>query len=209
MKFYDVSGAPSPRRVRIFLAEKGIEYETVPVDTPNKAHLEADFLTLNPWATVPVLQLDDGTCISEAIACCRYLEEAHPEPPLFGKNPKEKGIISMWEHRMEWDGFLAVAEYLRNTIERMRDRGLTGVVNFDQIPALAERGKKRVAHFHSLLDERLGHSEYMAGDYYTIADITAQVSLDFANRAGLKWPEDKKNILRWYNLVNSRPSAAA
>jgi len=115
----------------------------------------------------------------------------------------------MWEHRMEWDGFLAVAEYLRNTIERMRGRGLTGVVNFDQIPALAERGKKRVAHFHDLLDERLGHSEYMAGDYYTIADITAQVSLDFANRAGLKWPEDKNNILRWYNLVNSRPSAAA
>ena len=209
MKFYDVNGAPSPRRVRIVLVEKGIEYETVPVDTQNKAHLEADFLTLNPWATVPVLQLDDGTCISEAIACCRYLEEAHPEPPLFGNNPKEKGIISMWEHRMEWDGFLAVAEYLRNTIERMRGRGLTGVVNFDQIPALAERGKKRVAHFHSLLDERLGHSEYMAGEYYTIADITAQVSLDFASRAGLKYPEDKKNILRWYNLVNSRPSAAA
>ena len=209
MKFFDVNGAPSPRRVRIVLVEKGIEYETVLVDTPNKAHLEADFLMLNPWATVPVLQLDDGTCISEAIACCRYLEEAHPEPVLFGKNPKEKGIISMWEHRMEWDGFLAVAEYLRNTIERMRGRGLTGVVNFDQIPALAERGKKRVAHFHSLLDERLGHSEYMAGEYYTIADITAQVSLDFASRAGLKCPEDKKNILRWYNLVNSRPSAAA
>ena len=209
MKFYDVNGAPSPRRVRIVLVEKGIEYETVPVDTPNKAHLEADFLMLNPWATVPVLQLADGTCISEAIACCRYLEEAYPEPPLFGKNSKEKGIISMWEHRMEWDGFLAVAEYLRNTIERMRDRGLTGVVNFDQIPALAERGKTRVAHFHNLLDERLGHSEYMAGEYYTIADITAQVSLDFASRAGLKCPEDKKNILRWYNLVNSRPSAAA
>ena len=86
MKFYDVNGAPSPRRVRIVLVEKGIEYETVLVDTPNKAHLEANFLMLNPWATVPVLQLDDGTCISEAIACCRYLEEVHPEPPLFGKN---------------------------------------------------------------------------------------------------------------------------
>ena len=89
MKFYVVNGAPSPRRVRIVLVEKGIEYETVPVDTQNKAHLKADFLSLNPWATVPVLQLDDGTCISEAIACCRYLEEAHPEPRLFGKNPED------------------------------------------------------------------------------------------------------------------------
>ena len=169
------------QKVRIVLAEKGVEFETVPVDTPNKEHLQAEFLSLNPWATVPVLQLNDGTCISEAIACCRYLEEAYPEPPLFGKNPKEKATIAMWEHRMEWDGFLAVAEYLRNTAERMKNRGLTGLVNFEQIPALAERGKKRVAHFHSILEERLGESEYVVGEYYTIADVTAQVSLDFGN----------------------------
>ena len=208
MKFFDVSTSPSPRRVRIVLAEKGAEFETVSVDTPNGAHLKPDFLSLNPWATVPVLQLNDGTCISEAIACCRYLEEAFPDPPLFGKNPKEKAVIAMWEHRMEWDGFLAVAEYLRNTAERMKNRGLTGIVNFEQIPALAERGKKRVAQFHSILNERLGESEYVAGDYYTIADVTAQVSLDFGIRAGLAYLEDKNNIARWHGLVNARPSAS-
>jgi len=208
MKFFDVSTSPSPRRVRIVLAEKGAEFETVTVDTPNGAHLKPDFLSLNPWATVPVLQLNDGTCISEAIACCRYLEEAFPDPPLFGKNPKEKAVIAMWEHRMEWDGFLAVAEYLRNSAERMKNRGLTGIVNFEQIPALAERGKKRVAQFHSILNERLGESEYVAGDYYTIADVTAQVSLDFGNRAGLEYLDDKFNIARWHGLVNARPSAS-
>ena len=208
MKFFDVLTSPSPRRVRIVLAEKAVEYETILVDTPNKAHLQPEFLLLNPWATVPVLQLSDGTCISEAIACCRYLEEAYPEPPLFGKNPKEKAIIAMWEHRMEWDGFLAVAEYLRNTAKRLKGRGLTGIVNFEQIPALAERGKIRVARFHSILNERLGESEYVAGDYYTIADVTAQVSLDFGNRAGLKYSDDKKNITRWHDVVNARPSAS-
>ena len=207
MKFYDVNTSPSPRRVRIFLAEKGVEFETIPVDTRNMAHLEPDFLKLNPWATVPVLQLDDGTCISEAIACCRYLEEAYPEPPLMGRDPKEKAAISMWEHRMEWDGFLAVAEYLRNTIERMKGRGLPGTVNFEQIPALAERGRKRVVHFFDFLDKQLSESEYVASDYYTVADITAQVSLDFSSRAGLQYSNDKKNIARWHGQVNARPSA--
>ena len=209
MKFYDVNFSPSPRRVRIFAAEKGIEFETISVDTLNMAHLEADFLALNPWGTVPVLQLDDGTCISEAIACCRYLEEAYPEPPLMGTDPKEIAIISMWEHRMEWDGFLAVAEYLRNTIERLKGRGLTGPVNFEQIPALAERGKKRVTLYYDILEKRLGESEYVAGDYYTVADITAQVSLDFGNRAGLQYSTEKKNIANWHAKVNSRPSASA
>ena len=207
MILYDVKTSPSPRRVRIFIAEKGLDIEVVQVNTAEREHLKEDFLKLNPWATVPVLKLDDGTCISEAIACCRYLEENYPNPPLMGVNPSEKAIISMWEHRMEWDGFLAVAEFLRNTVERLKNRGLTGTLNFDQIPALAERGKKRVALFHNLLDERLAESEFVATDKYSVADITAQVSIDFAQKAGIPIPEDKKNILRWYSNVNSRESA--
>ena len=207
MILYDVKTSPSPRRVRIFIAEKGLDIEVVQVNTAEREHLKEDFLKLNPWATVPVLKLDDGTCISEAIACCRYLEENYPNPPLMGVNPSEKAIISMWEHRMEWDGFLAVAEFLRNTVERLKNRGLTGTLNFDQIPTLAERGKKRIGHFHDFLDERLSESEFVATDKYSIADITAQVSIDFAQKAGIPIPENKKNILRWYSKVNSRESA--
>lgn len=208
MKFYDCATSPSPRRVRIFIAEKGIEIEAVEVDLANRAQLNDDFLAVNPWATVPVLELDDGTLISEAIACCRYLEETYPEPPLMGRDPQEKAFIAMWEHRLEWDGFLAGAEYLRNTAGRMEGRALTGPVSFEQIPALAERGKKRVAYFHDFLDARLGESAYVAGDYYTIADITAQVSLDFTTRMGLPVSDDKQHIARWYAAVNARPSAA-
>ncbi|MBT5429696.1 MAG: glutathione S-transferase family protein [Rhodospirillaceae bacterium] len=209
MRLYDVKTAPSPRRVRIFLAEKKINVEVIQVNTAEGQHLKEDFLKLNPWATVPVLELDDGTCISEAIACCRYLEEVHPNPPLMGVDPSEKAIISMWEHRMEWDGFLPVAELLRNTVERLKNRGLTGTLNFSQIPALAERGRKRIAHFHDFLDKRLAESKFVATDKYSIADITAQVSIDFAQRAGVPVQEDKKNILRWHSNVNSRESAKA
>ena len=207
MILYDVKTAPSARRVRIFLAEKNLDIEVIQVNTAEGEHLKEDFLKLNPWGTVPVLKLDDGTCISEAIACCRYLEENYPNPPLMGVDPSEKAIISMWEHRMEWDGFLAVAEFLRNTVERLKNRGLTGTLNFNQIPALAERGKKRIAHFHDFLDKRLAESKFVATDKYSIADITAQVSIDFAQRAGVSIPEDKKNILRWHSNVNSRESA--
>ncbi len=207
MILYDVKIAPSPRRVRIFLAEKNLDVEVIQVNTAEGEHLKEDFLKLNPWATVPVLKLDDGTCISEAIACCRYLEENYPNPPLMGVDPSEKAIISMWEHRMEWDGFLPVAEFLRNTVERFKNRGLTGTLNFNQIPALAERGQKRIAHFHDFLDKRLAESKFVATDKYSIADITAQVSIDFAQRAGVSIPEDKKNILRWHSNVNSRESA--
>lgn len=207
MKFYDCSTSPSPRRVRIFLAEKGVEVETVDINLRNREQMREEFIRLNPWATVPVLQLDGGILISEAIACCRYLEAAYPTPPLMGRGPAERGVIAMWEHRVELDGFFAAAEYLRNTAERMRNRALTGRIDYAQIPALAERGKLRVEQFHNFLDERLGESRFVATADYTVADITAQVAIDFAVRMGLPVPGDKANIARWYEVVNSRPSA--
>ena len=207
MKLYANPTAPSPKRVRMFLVEKGVSYDEILVDTIKGKHLEPEFLSINPWATIPVLELDDGTHISEAIACCRYLEEAYPEPPLMGRSPKEKAIISMWEHRMEWDGFLAVAEMLRNTIDRMKGRGLTGTTDFDQIPALAERGKKRITVFHNMLETRCAESEFIAGDLYSVADITAFVSLEFGAVAGLEPPENHSNLARWRTQIKVRASA--
>ena len=207
MKFYANPTSPSPRRVRMFLAEKGLSVEEVLVDTIKGQHLEAKFLALNPWATIPVLELADGTCISEAIACCRYLEEAHPEPPLMGRYPQEKAVIAMWEHRMEWDGYMAVVEMLRNTIDRMKGRGLTGTIGFEQIPALAERGRKRVAIFHDMLNARCAESGFIAGDMFTVADITAFVSLEFGAAAGLEPLERLSNLARWRTEIKDRPSA--
>lgn len=209
MKFYDCAPAPSPRRVRIFLAEKGVSLPTVQVDLRGGEHLAEAFRKLNPWCTVPVLELDDGTTISEAIAVCRYLEEAYPEPPLMGRTPVEKGVIAMWEHRAEIDGFLAVAEAFRNATPGMRGRAVTGAANVEQIPALVERGKARTERFFQALDDRLAESEYVAGPEYTVADITAQVVVDFATWLKLMPGEDQVHLKRWHAAVSSRPSAKA
>lgn len=209
MRFYDCAPAPSPRRVRIFAAEKGIALESVPVDLPAGAQLSAEFRRLNPWCTVPVLELDDGTAISEAIAVCRYLEAAFPDPPLMGRTPTEQGVIAMWEHRCEIDGFLAAAEAFRNTTPGMKGRALPGGEDFEQIPALAERGKRRVQHFFNWLDQRLGETEFVAGPSFSVADITALVSVDFAGWLKLWLPEACTHARRWYAAVSARPSAKA
>ena len=210
MKFYDCATAPSPRRVRIFLAEKNIRLpEVLQVDLRQGSQLEDWFLRLNPWGTVPVLELDDGTTISEASACCRYLEEIYPEPPLMGRTPTEKGVIAMWDHRCEIDGFLAAAEAFRNETPGMKDRALTGTDAYPQIPALAERGRMRLRRFHERLDRRLGESEYVAGDTFTVADITALIAVDFAGRLKIRVSPEQPHLGRWHAAVNARPSAAA
>ncbi|MBT4118718.1 MAG: glutathione S-transferase family protein [Rhodospirillaceae bacterium] len=207
MKFYDMALAPSPRRVRMFIAEKGIDIPVVQVDLRGGEHLRPEFAKLNPWCTVPVLELDDGTCISEAIACCRYLEAAFPEPPLMGATPVEQGVIAMWEHRVEWDGFIAGAEMLRNSAERLKGRALTGAESFEQIPELAERGRKRIAVLYEMLDKRFGESEYLAGDSFTVADITALIAIDFVRRQKLEIPEERPHVQRWHDAISARPSA--
>lgn len=209
MKFHDCSTAPSPRRVRIFMAEKGISLPTVQVDLKSGEHLQPAFRRLNPWCTVPVLELDDGTCISEAVAVCRYLEEVHPDPPLMGRDAREKAVVAMWDHRCEIDGFLAAAEALRNATPRMKGRALPGPEAYEQIPALAERGRKRVVRFFKALDERLAESEFLAGDTYSVADITAQVAVDFAGWMKLAIPDDHDHAKRWHDSVSARPSAGA
>jgi glutathione S-transferase len=209
MKLYDCKPAPSPRRVRIFLAEKNVTLPAVQVDLKGGEQLRPEFARLNPWCTVPALELDDGTTISEAVACCRYLEEAFPEPALMGREAKDKAVIAMWDHRCEMDGFLAVAEALRNSSPGMKGRALAGPVGYEQIPALAERGRTRVGHFFEVLDRRLGECEYVAGPAYSVADITAFVSVEFASWLKLMPTEGQTNLHRWLGAMRERPSAGA
>lgn len=205
MKFYDCSTAPSPRRVRIFIAEKGLEIETVEVDLRNGEHLSDSFRKINPHCTVPVLELDDGTAIAEIPPICHYLEEVHPEPNLMGADPKERALIAMWDRYMELDGVMAVGEALRNRAKGMRDRALTGPVSYEQIPELAERGRMRAERFFADLDARLGESDYVAGRRYSVADITAFVTVEFAGWLKITIADDQENLRRWYDMVAGRP----
>ncbi len=209
MRFYDCSTAPSPRRVRIFIAEKGLDIPTVQVDLRKGEHLAEAFRSLNPWCTVPVLELDDGTAISEAVAVCRYLESAHPDPPLMGVDARDRAVVAMWEHRFEIDGFLAVTEAFRNQARGLAGRALTGPGNVEQIPELVTRGRRRVERFFTVLDEQLARHPFVAGERYTIADITAQVAVDFAGWIKMSLPPGHRHAGEWYQRVSTRPSAAA
>jgi len=205
MKFYDCSTAPSPRRVRIFVAEKGLDIETIDVDLRGGEHLGEAFGDINPHRTVPVLELDDGTRLWDSNSICLYLEEVFPEPNLMGRDAREKGVIATWNRSMEWDGFTPVGEVLRNTAKGFQNRALTGPVDHVQIPEMAERGRRRIRHFFDLLDARLGDSEFVACDRFTIADITAVVAVDFAGRVKEAVPEAAANLRAWHDRVSARP----
>ena len=207
MKFYDCSTAPSPRMVRIFIAEKGVEIPTHEVDLRGGEHLSPEFRAINPFCTVPVLELDDGTRLTSSQGCWRYLEEAFPDPPLLGTTPAEKAIIADHVWRFENDGWQAVTEALRNTAPGLKDRALTGPDSYAQIPELGERGKLRATRFLARLDNVLADSAFVAGDRFTAADIVAMVIVDFAKWLKITLPEDAAHARRWYESVRSRPSA--
>ena len=177
MKFYDCTTAPSPRRVRIFLAEKGISVPTVQVDLRNGEQFSPAFRAINPDCTVPVLELDNGTRIADIVAICRYFEELHPTPPLMGRTAEEKAVIEAWQRRIERDGFYAAMEALRNSTPGLKGRALPGSESYEQIPALAERGRARIAHFFAWLGARLDENEFVCGPQFTIADITGLVTV--------------------------------
>lgn len=206
LKFYDCQTAPSPRRARIFIAEKGLDIETVEVDLMNKAHLEPWFQEINPQCTVPVLTLDDGTHIAEVTAIWRYLEDCFPEPSLLGRDPKERALVEMWNRRMESDGFHAIAEAFRNAAPGLKGRAMTGMHAVEQIPELAERGRARTLRFLDSLDRILEDRDYIAGETFTAADITAGVSVDFARRIKLGIPDGATRARRWYENVSARAS---
>ncbi len=209
MKFYDCTTAPSPRRVRIFLAEKGITVPTVQVDLRNNEQLTPAFRAINPDATVPSLELDDGTRINDAIGICVYFETTHPRPPLMGESAEEKALVTSWQREVERNGFFAVMEAFRNWARGLKGRALPGPYDYEQIPALAKRGRLRVGHFFAQMDARLARSEFVAGARYTIADITALVTVDFAAGTKLTIPENCTHLRRWHVQVSARSSAKA
>lgn len=209
MKFYDCSTAPSPRLVRIFIAEKGIadRLETVEVNLREGEHLSEAYRKINPYCTTPALELDDGTVFTSTQGCWRYLEEAFPEPPLMGRTAKERGMVADMVWRIEFEGFAAVAEALRNSAPRLENRALTGPHNYAQIPELAERGRQRIPHFFETLDRILDGREWIAGDGYSAADIAGLVAVEFAGWLKFNIPDDASNAKRWYEAVSQRPSA--
>lgn len=209
MKFYDCKTAPSPRRVRIFAAEKGIELETVEIDLAKGEQFSDSFRKVCPDCVVPALELDDGTCINEVSAICHYLESVFPEPPLFGTTPVELATVVMWDTKVEQQGLAAMRDAFRNSAKGLKGHALTGPVNYEQIPELAERGRRAVLVCLESLNERLAGREFVAGNFFSIADITALVLVDFAVWIKISIAEDATNLKRWYDAVSSRPSAAA
>jgi glutathione S-transferase len=210
LKLYQSNGSPNSRRVRIYLAEKGVCMPTIPVDLAAKEQFSAAYAAINPREVVPTLVLGDGTAIGEVPAIWRYLEEIYPDAPLLGRTPKEKAMVAMWERRMEQEGFAPTMEAVRNAAPGLAGRAIAGPHGYEQIPALVERGRKRVADFHADLDALLTDRPFVAGDAYSVADITARVTLDFANKAlGLPPPGEAKSIARWYAAISARPATDA
>ncbi len=207
MKFYDCSTAPSPRRARIFIAEKKLSVETIEVDLARNEQLSPAFRAVNPRCTVPVLVLDDGTTLTENQGIAAYLDAAFPEPPLLGRSPAERGLVANWNARCELEGLWAVAECFRNRSKGLANRAITGPRDFAQIPELAERGRARAEEFLLTLDERLRDSPYLAGEFFSMADITALCVVDFASWIKLIVPDSYTGLLRWRARVGERPSS--
>jgi len=206
VKFYDCQTAPNPQRARIFIAEKGLDIETVEIDLGKREQLSDDFRRINPRCTVPVLELDDGTCLTENAGIAAYLEAFAPDPPLLGTTPEEKGLIASWNARIETEGLSPIADTFRNRSKGLAGRAITGPTNYEQIPELSVRGHARGAEFFEMLNARLGEVEYVAGDSFSVADICAFVVTDFAGWVKLGMTEAHTNTQRWYDLVGQRPS---
>ncbi|MEW5422438.1 glutathione S-transferase family protein [Amorphus sp. 3PC139-8] len=201
MKLYDAPRAANPRRVRIFLAEKDVVIETVPVDIMAKEHLDQPFARINPMRRLPVLVLDDGTAISESVAICRYFEETHPEPPLFGRDPKEKALVEMWQRRIEF-GLLFPAQYaFRHIHPAMRE------LEVPQVPEWGEANKAKIFSFLAFLEGEVDGNGYVVGDAFSIADITLLVAIDTLKLSKIRIPDDFARLKKWHDRIASRPSA--
>ncbi|TIP29973.1 MAG: glutathione S-transferase [Mesorhizobium sp.] len=203
MKLFDGGRAPNPRRVRVFLAEKGLDVPLVPVDMGALEHKEQAVSSRNPLQRLPVLELDDGTVITESVAICRYFEELHPEPALFGRGALGKALVEMWQRRMELNLLNCVSAAFRHVHPAMKEWEIP------QIPEWGEANKPKAIGFLKLLDDELANREFVAGDAYSIADITGLIAIDFMKPARIKVPEDCANVLRWHKAISSRPSADA
>ncbi len=209
MFFYDCSTAPNPRRARMFIAEKGLKIDSRDISMVKGEQLSPEFLKINPRGTIPVLITDEGNVLTENVGIAAYLEEICPEPPLLGRTPDERGMVFNWNAVVEQQGGLPIAEAFRNSHPAMKGRAITGPENFDQIPELAERAFRRIDLFFDLIETRLNESEYLAGDLFSLADITAFVMIEFARVVKRRIPEQNSASQRWHAAIKARPSALA
>ena len=209
MKLYDFSMAPNPRRARIFMAEKGLEIETVQIDMMKGEQLSEDYRKINPRCTIPSLELDDGTVLTENTAIADYLEALQPDPPLMGRNEVERALVVEWNAIIERNGIGSLADAFRNTNPAFEGRATVGPENYAQIPELAERGRSRALAFFKMLDEQLEGREYVATGDFSLADITALVAMDFARMARVEVPEGHTHLHQWHTRVSARASAKA
>jgi len=205
---YDCSTAPSPRRARILLAEKGIRHETVQVDLRNGEQLGEAYRKINPQCTVPALATEEGAILTDNAAITAWAEARYPDPPLLGTTPLEKAEVASWNWRAEFEGLLAIAEAMRNTSPALANRALAGPANYAQIPELGRRGLERLQRFLVVLNERLDGREYIAGGRFSVADITAVVAVDFARIVKVKPGEQHPHLLRWRAKIAERPATA-
>jgi glutathione S-transferase len=209
MRLFDFERAPNPRRVRIFLAEKRLEIPRINVNLFQGEQLSPEFLAINPAGTLPVLETDDGTLLTEGVAICRYLEYLQPEPALFGTNPREEALTLMWANIVENDGFFAVAEVLRNLSPGFRDHVLPGPVPYPQIPALIDRGRRRTEQFFDRVELQLQKNQHLAGGDFSFADISLLVIVDFAGWVDIRPGQTRPALQRWHTRIAARPSAGA
>ena len=203
MKLIESARTPNSRRVRIFLAEKGITLETEQVDLGALEHKSPEFADLNPMQTVPVLVMDDGSRLCESVAICRYFEDLHPDPPLMGRDARERASVEMWQRRMELNYLFFVMHTFRHTHPHM------AALEVPQVAEWGEANRPRVMKTLDFLDQELAGRPYIAGDTYTIADITALVATDLMKPAKIERPAHLANVARWYEAVKARPSASA
>jgi glutathione S-transferase len=203
MKLYDAGRAPNPRRVRIFLAEKGVEVPLVPVDLGRLEHKAPALVAVNPLKQTPALELDDGTILTESIAICRYFEELHPEPPLFGVGPLGRATVEMWQRRIEFGLLGTVAAVFRHLHPAMAE------MEVPQVAVWGEANKPKILGFLRILDRHLAGRAFVCGESFSVADITGLVALDFMKPARLAVPDEFANVKRWHADLSARPSALA
>jgi glutathione S-transferase len=203
MKLYNSNSAPNPRRVRVFLAEKGVSIPRVEVDLAGLEHKRPDYSAINPFQVIPTLELDDGAVIGESIAICRYIEELHPEPNLFGATPLERATVEMWQRRVEWHLLLPIVQVFRHSHPHMAK------MEDPQIADWAAAHRPRALRNMIIFDDVLRDRPFVAGERFTVADITGLVALDFARPARIAIPPELTHLNRWRESLRARPSAAA
>jgi glutathione S-transferase len=203
MKLYDGGRAPNPRRVRVFLAEKGITVPAEQVDLGGLQQRSEAFTAINPMQRVPALILDDGTVITESIAICRYFEALHPDPPLFGRGALQSALVEMWSRRVEFHLFIPVSHIFRHLHPAMKE------MESPQVAEWGEANKPRALSFLQFLDGELASRSFIAGDDYTVADITAMIAVDFMRVSRMVVPDTLTHLKRWYTAVSERPSYKA